>query len=434
MVLFATGNVVLAERIGRRLWGPAAGLAAAALIACDPVHVTWSQVVRSDGMACLFMLLCIDAAISWLRSGSWRAVARGALFLALAIACKWPFGLAALAFAGAGAWRWRQGLDRGQTVLGRLAGFVALAGVMLPAIAPYLLIEHATVMHDLGGEAQTRHLGATGGSGWWNLRWYLGGPVRDGLGLAGLGLMLVGIVDTVRRRQEAAAVLLPPFIVFLSVLCFQALVWERWTMPLLVIGAILGGGGFSAILRALPANQGRVRKTGVAVCALLALVPLADASLARSRARMNDTRALASRWATSHIPAGSTVMIEHFAFDIYPRPWRVLFPLGEAGCVDAKALLHGKTSYSPIAAGRNGRANVDYGTMNAAKRPSCQADFAILSQYDRYAAERARFPAEFAAYRQLISQGTIVASFAPVPGENAGPELRIVHFKPVRRQ
>lgn len=82
------------------------------------------------------------------------------------------------------------------------------------------------------------------------------------------------------------------------------------------------------------------------------LLPLASQSIGDGRARMNDTRQQATRWAVRNVPSGSSVIIEHFAFDIVDAPWRILFPMGDAGCVDAKAMLQGKISYSLVEASR----------------------------------------------------------------------------------
>ena len=77
-------------------------------------------------------------------------------------------------------------------------------------------------------------------------------------------------------------------------------------------------------------------------------------------------------------------MIEHFAFDLLPGPWKFYFPLGELGCVDANAWLHGKVAYARIDAARAGRSNVDYGTLAPGTAATCRTDYAILTQYDRY--------------------------------------------------
>jgi hypothetical protein len=197
-------------------------------------------------------------------------------------------------------------------------------------------------------------------------------------------------------------------------------------MPML---AIAGAAALMALGRLLARHL--PRPLACAATALVLAIALLQPTLrawADARARLNDTRQLASAWARAHVPADSTILVEHFAFDLEPDPWRFLFPLGDVGCIDARALLHGKVQMTAIEAGRNGRSNIDYGTVAAAKRSTCRADYAILTQYDRYAAEAATFPAEYAAYRDLIAQGQIVATFKPEYGKVGGPIVRIVHL------
>lgn len=123
-------------------------------------------------------------------------------------------------------------------------------------------------------------------------------------------------------------------------------------------------------------------------------------------------------------------MVEHFAFDLVSQPWTVTFPMGDAGCIDAKALLDGKTDYRMIEAARGNRSNVDYGTMAAARRESCKADYMILMEMERYRNERERFPAQYAAYAALLNDMDVQVVFRPQPGKRAGPVMIVLAAKP----
>jgi len=287
------------------------------------------------------------------------------------------------------------------------------------------VLDHTTVVRNLHGEAQMHHLGATGGSPWWNLGWYLRGPLADALGWAGLMLAGAGLMVALGRGDRRAAWLLVPVVLGMGlVICGQRLVWDRWVLPLVPLLAVLAGAAVVALAGRVPRHGRAV----VALCLLAMAVPMAAQDVTQARGRLNDTRQHASAWAAAHVPAGSTVLIEHFAFDLYPQPWRVLFPLGDAGCVDVRALLKGQMGYGVIDKARGTRANVDFGTMDHARDGTCRADYAILTQYDRYAAEQRDFPQEYEAYRRLLARGTVVASFAPQRGISAGPVVRIVRF------
>lgn len=429
MVLFSVGAIYLTWRLAREFLGTRGGLLAAALLAISPVFVTWSQIIRSDVMACFFMLLAMLAARRIAESGRWRDHVLAALWVGAAMATKWPYVLSALAVIGVTALRLLEGTDRRRTLLQFLV-FGGLSFCFLFLISPYLLIDHVTAYRNVLGEAQPRHLGATGGTPWANALWYLSGPIASGLGLVGLALAAWGM-GILARNREALAIICTVTLGFFVVLCLQHIVWERWVialMPPLAIAAAAAMGQLLAQFE-LRLRSSRLGALGFLLLTLATFVPLALQARADTRARLNDTRQLASRWAHDHVPAGSTVLVEHFGFEMLPEPWELKFPFGDIGCVNVRDYLHGKVQLSTVEHGRGARSNVDYGTVAPAKRASCRTDFAILTQADRYAAERAVFPEEDAAYRELMARGTLVKTFAPQAGQIGGPTVRIVQFR-----
>lgn len=429
MTLFALGTLILTYRLATRLAGRRTGLIAAAMLSISPVHVTYSQIIRSDMMACFFLLLVLLSALDIAERDRRRDYVLAALWLGLAITTKWPFALAALAVGGAVMLLRNEGRLEWRSALLRLVAFGAMGAAFVFILSPYLLLDYPTVVRNLTGEGQAHHLGSTGGTFGQNALWYLTGPLLTGLSVIGLVLVPVGTFVLWQNRR-ARALLIPVALGFFLVLSMQSMVWERWGLPLLPLCAIAAAAGLCTITDGL---TGHWRSTLAGVLLAAIAIPLLLRTNADARERLNDTRQIAARWAKVHIPAGSSVLIEHFAFDLLPQPWHFLFPLGDAGCVDAVAMLHGKVSYAPIDKARGTRSNVDYGTMAPARRDSCKADFAILTQYDRYFRERSRFPAEYAAYRDLIAKGRIVAEIRPEPGRAGGRVVTIVAFGPARR-
>lgn len=428
MALFAVAVIYLTYRLARTLFDRSTALVAAVLLAVNPVHIAWSQVIRSDMMACLFMLLCMLSAVRIARENQWRDHVLASLWLGLAIATKWPFALTGSAVAGAMLLRFIDYPQERRTAALRMVGFGAMSLCFLLLASPYIVLDQATLMSNLRGEAQLKHVGSSGGTTIENAWWYVSGPLLSGLGLAGLIVSGAGCILMARRRL-AIAVIAPVALIFFILICPQNLVWERWVLPLFPLLSIAAAFALVFAARYLAGRLPRYLFRTIAVAALATLVlPLLLAADLQAQARINDTRQQASRWAKRMIPAGSTVLIEHFAFDLVPQPWNFVFPMGDLGCVDAKAMLQGKIRYSQIDQARNGRSNVDYGTLPPDRRGTCTADYAILTQYDRYADERADFPVEYQSYRQLLAQGAVVATFAPALGRAAGPTVRIVRF------
>lgn len=429
MAVFALVMIWQVWRLGRNLGGPLAGLLAALLLALSPVHITYSQIIRSDMVGTVFMLMTISAALRIARDGKAADYGWAALGLALAVASKWPFAIAGIAVAGAVCVRIRDGHSL-RTEWRKFAGFLLLAPLLLLAISPYLLLDYETVLHNLSGEARTQHLGATGGGFLDNGWWYLRGPLINGLGVAGLVLAGVGVALMARHRT-IGWILMPVLIGQVLIICLPNLRWERWILPMLPILALAAGFAGAAIMRAVrerwPSRGAERIAAGLLIAAPLLLLP---AAWINAEARTHDTRQAATRWAAKHVPPGSVVLVEHFAFDLVSQPWTVVFPMGAAGCINAKALLDGKTDYRTIEAARGNRSNIDYGTVEPALRDGCKADYMILMEMERYHNERQRFPAQNAAYQALLGSMEVKAVFRPEPGKRSGPVMMVLAARP----
>ena len=430
ILAFGLLNIALTYRLGKRLFGPLAGLCAAAILAIAPLHIAYSQMIRSDMMACAFMLLAIlQAQQVAIGGGSLKGYVKAGLWTGVAIATKWPFALSILAACGVAVLRWRMG-DGGlrQLAIRVLAcGLAALAALVF--LSPYLLLDWPTVVNNLNGEARPFHLGATGGSFAWNAWWY-GGTLYGSFGPVGLALAAAGCWLLVRNR-EARFVLLPVLAAFAVLLCGQKLIWARWILPVLPFLAIAAGAALVSTGEYLASRGwGRAALPAAAGLAALTAIPLVLWSLADGRERMNDTRQQASRWLVAHAKPGKTVLVEHFGFDLLHAPYRFRWPVGDAGCIDPLALIRDKASYQSIEKMRGSRSNVDFGTVAADKLDSCRADYAILTQYDRYRAEKQRFPSEYANYQRLIDNGETLAVFRPERGVSGGWVVRVLRLTP----
>lgn len=428
IVLIAVVGIALAYRLATRLFDRPTGLVTAAILAVSPVHITYSQLVRSDMMATVFMLAAMLGALAYARHGSIRALIATGFCVALAITTKWPFAVAFLSLAGAVVLRWRDGLESGRRTFMLLAAAAAGTMAAMVLISPFLIIEWNTVVANLYGEVQPHHLGATGGSLIDNALWYVREPFVRAFGITGLTLAVIGAVFAVRSREFVAVALVTGIAMFVLA-SSQNIVWERWilaTVPLLAILAALG------LLRvaALASTQLKLPAVPFAAGALMAatLVPLLFAALADGRERMNDTRLMASAWLRANAAPGSTIFVEHFAFDLVESKFDFVFPLGILGCQDVRGLLNGRIDNSLIASARGGRSNIDYGTVVPERIDTCRADYAVLSQYARYAVEKERFPGEWSQYSDLIARGEKVAEFRPERGVAGGWPVVILRF------
>ena len=412
--------------VAKRLFNERVGLAAAALLAINPLHVKYSQIIRTDVHATVFMLLCVLFSIAIARRGRLRDYLIAAIFVGLACATKWPAATIAVCLMGACVHRSREHPQEARQQIKYLAAAGITSILSLLICSPYILLDYPTVLANLGDEAQAQHLGATGGSFASNIGWYGAQLGASATGAVGLLLALVGIGLAAFRSRIALATIIPASAIFFIVICCQSMVWVRWMVPLLPVVSIFIAVALAAVAGWLTRALGR-RSAMIATAAVGAVLaaPMAVALRANAIERDHDTRAMASEWARRHVPPGSTILIEHLAFDLLREPWRLLLPAGRVGCIDAARELNGKVSFSTIGQWRDGRSVIDVGTMDPSTFATCRADFAILSHYDRYKAEEAAFPRELGNYAGVMRGSVLLETFAPKRGEVGGPLIRI---------
>lgn len=414
MALLGVASVWLAWRLGARCAGNGVGLIAALLLAVSPLHVDLSQVIRTDMLATVLMSLALLRALSAARDGSLAAHGWAGVFAGLACATKWPAMLVLVAPASAAIFQARRDRRR----LSLLLVAPAAAAATLVIASPYLVLDWPQVLRDLSGEARPVHLGATGGGFWPNLIWYVSHPLARSFGWPGVAAMAFGAVHLCRRDRAAAVVLLPFALVFLVVLAAQALVWERWLVPLLPIAAVLAAIGIAEAARLLPWPDDRGAATAILALSLAGWT--LPATLDRQSYRAHDPRQAATAWVRRHVPAGRTLLVEHAAFDLLAYKGRILFPLGADGCVDARTLLAGRPTYRKAQVKRMGRPIVDLGHIDLAKVSSCRADYYVLSNHGRYQAEASAFAAELQVYRTVLANTCSAAIFThPDPDKSA---------------
>ena len=424
-------TIVLTYVISRRLFDSRVALVAALLLAIDPLHIRYSQIIRTDMQATIFVLLEILSAISILKYGRRRDYVVAAIVLGFACATKWPAAACSVAVGAVAAMRLYRGLDALEAALGKLALYAICAVGALFVASPYLFLDVPTVIANLHGEERPFHLGATGYGLFGNMGWYVGGPLVFAFGFAGLLLGAVGCWIGSRRSTAFGVTVLPVAALFFVMISAQALVWERWLIPMLPVLSMAAAVALVTLLREAAGRfSGMWRIAVQTTIIMMVCVPVLLNARAASAERASDTRLLATHWALTHIPSGSTVTIEHGAFDILGQPWHILFPMGDRGCISVRAALGGQIKYSSVDNARAGKPVVDIGTVDPAQLTSCHSDWAITVNWDRYRAEPEHFTAELENYRRLTAGGRIAATFRPWPGHIGGPVVRVVRLAP----
>ena len=426
MALLGVASIWLTYVVGRRLHGTATGLIAAALLAVNALHIAWSQVIRTDIHASVFMLVVLFLSIRIVENGKWKDYILAGIVTGFAIATKWPAASIVAAIVGAFAYRcrmqsnWRQ--ESGKLAI---AGIATLVGLFLAS--PFIFLDWQTVLANVAGEARPIHLGHTGGGFASNLASYLRYQVAGSMGWVGLLFVLAGVIVSGVRAPAARWTVIPATAAFLILICAQNLIWSRWLLPAMPMFCIFAGVAVVALSNMLARRVGSRAARPILIGAVgLVAIPSVLGAYDQSVERSNDTREQVARWAIANIPPGSTIVLEHLALKLRHHQWTILFPIGDAGCIDGVKLLSTGVRYEDVQRLRNGSPIVDLGHVPPHRRPSCRADFAILTYYDLYKTEAAMFPDQVANYEALLAGGRTVALFRPYPGRADGPIVRVV--------
>lgn len=427
MAIFGVSCVWLTFVLGRRLFGSVAGLIGAALLAVNSLHILWSQVIRTDVMASLFMLASLIFSARASEDGKTKDYVLAGAFIGVAAATKWPSAIVMVGLAGAAVRRIRSPSGQTRIEVHKLAAALAVSLLALFVSSPYIFIDWQTVLANVSGEIAPRHLGQTGAGFFQNLAWYVFVQAGDSMGTLALVLVLAGSVVAAMRFPIARWTLLPVAAAFLILIAGQSMIWSRWLVPELPLFCILAA---LAITKIGEIISQLFRWTnphlGVGLLALVAAIPSIASARDRIAERRTDTRSVAAAWAVAHLPRRSTVLLEHLELRLRTQPWHFLFPIGEAGCVDAIKAIQGGMTYEQVQQMRRGSPIVDLGNVDPKKLHSCRADFAIVTYYDEYLKERTDFPNQVANYRRLFEGGRTVALFRPSKGKVGGPVVRIV--------
>ena len=427
MVLFGVGCILLTFLIGRALFGSRTGLVAAFLLAVNPLHIVWSQVIRTDVMASFFTLVSLLFAIRVAKAGRLRGYVWAGLFIGIAMATKWPSATGFIAIAGGTLAYLRSEPNDLRRQLCFLAAALAAIIVGLFISSPFIFIDWQTVLSNLGGEVKTGHLGHTSLGHLANLDYYVVQQIGGSMGLVGLGLAAFGMGLSSARHRVAAWILIPVTFVTLALICSQAVIWSRWVIPVLPFACLFAALAVTTIVALIGRRFPRADHWGAAMLlSFVAATPSLAGTWDGMKERRNDTRDQAATWAIAHIPPGSSLVVEHMALGLRQQPWHIKFPMGSAGCVDAVNLLKTNVRYEDVQKNRRQSQIVDLGNIAPDKAASCRSDFAMLVYYDLYLAEAAKYPIEIDTYRQILAGSRTVALFRPANGIASGPIVRIL--------
>ena len=302
-------TVLVIFRVGLRLFGQTAALAAAALLSLAFLHVRDSHFGVTDVPMSFLVVVAFLFIVRLSQSGQTRDLIAAGVFAGLATSTKYNAALIALPAVlviATGAVpapdEWRERLRR-----------AALFGTMMTAAflltSPYTLLDYREFLEDFMFES--RHLrmghGVDLGLGW---RHHLVSTLRYGVGMP---ILLSGIAGFLlllwRDPRKGLLVAVFPFSYYL-VLGSGRTVFARYMMPVIPFLCLAAGYAVTEAASWLAARAGRPRLAPLIAAAGVIVVvwPSAQSVIAFDQLiSIDDNRLIARRWVERHIPKDATM-------------------------------------------------------------------------------------------------------------------------------
>ena len=309
--VFGTLTVPAVYLFGRRLYGPAVGLAAALFLAVAPLAVRDAHYVKLDVPVALFAALA-HGALAVIVADRARAARRASwlvagFFAGLAISTQYDAALLAVpVVAVACADRRRSGSWTTSLGLLLLAGAATLAGFV--AGSPFFFFEPGIVIRDF---TELRHVDidrAVGSGLFSSLGPYSRLLFFEAVG-APVAFLAVGGAAVALVRDWRRGLLLAAFpIGFLAFVAntFPASRYLNVILPCVVVAGAYGAWELARLVR-------RSAPAMVAVSVLAAMPALAGSVAWDRFFGMDDTRTLAAAFIEREVPAGATILVQPYS-------------------------------------------------------------------------------------------------------------------------
>jgi 4-amino-4-deoxy-L-arabinose transferase-like glycosyltransferase len=403
-------TIVVTFLIGRRLIGPAAGVAAATFVGASSLHVLNSFTITVDTPMALWstLTLLMAARIATGNRGLIDYILAG-LFAGLAVGSKYTAVLCVVPILLGHFFGWD---GPGSRAGRRLLIALAIVPVAFLVTTPFALLDFPAFRDAIASESRHYRGGHFGfeAAGSTSIFLYATALVEEGLGPVGAGFALVGLGWFAGGRVRHA-LLLASFPLFLVFFVGQYKVFFARNVVAAVPGlAVLSGAGVSVLLASLDSawrSRGPVlppaRILAGASAALLFLVGIwQQVGLARESIRvltLPDSRWIGLQWIDANIPAGTVICRER-----YTPPVQNLGRQYQVTNLGFFALTKA-----------NARAKID----------GC--DYVILSSFnfDRFFIDRDQYPEESEAYESFFSTRRLVHEFKPDNVGVGGPRVLI---------
>lgn len=333
---FDTGSIVICFLIGRRVYGLAAGLLAAALYAGSVLAIQQAHFYVVDPIMTFFILVSLFFCLRRAASDSLVDSVLAGLFFGLAMATKVSAAPLALALVVAHV-RWRTVIDdrhpasalpRAERTLtvagGALALTLLVAGVAFLISEPYAVLDWPQFSHDIIEQSSVARGGAdypytrqyahtTPYLYWlWGLVTWQLGPL---LGVGGLVGLVWQLLRQIRRPRVEELYLLAWWLPYFAITGSFYAKFPRYMLPIVPFLCVAGAG----LALTLLASQTAWKRWLVGAIAGVTVLTSALYSVAYDHIyAVTNTRVAATQWIYANIPTvvnGKTTVITHESWD-----------------------------------------------------------------------------------------------------------------------
>ncbi len=295
-------------RLGTRLFGRVAGVAAALMLAVAPLAVRDAHYVKHDvPVTWLIVLTCASLAASDARPRLRQRLLWPSALAGLAVSTHYYAVFLVVPLVVSALWPcdsqpWRARLDA------LVFSGLTVAGTFL-LTSPFIAIDPLTAIRDVVANREIVVDRATTTAGLFgSMPFYLSWLVRDGAGVMTTALAIGGVIVAWRRRARETATLLAFPVTFLLFIA-NTVPASRYLNAFVPFVAVLAGGAVAWVAE----RRGRSRHAAWIVLTL-ALVEGAQASVRGDLFfRQTDTRTLALEWIERTIPHDTSILVQPYS-------------------------------------------------------------------------------------------------------------------------
>ncbi|MDZ7343611.1 MAG: glycosyltransferase family 39 protein [candidate division KSB1 bacterium] len=416
-VVAGTLSVVILGLLGRRLINERVGLAAALLLAVNPMMIEHAKYIRVDVLGTLFVILAVFWGLKFWDEQRRKDAVFCSIAVGLAAATKYPFatvGVVLLVLTFFLKTAPARNVSDQLTPWKFLIGNCLIALFAFFCVTPFFFFDFQKAWQDIVHEARGTHLAHQSLPLWPNYWWYISRALPETLGVPLLmGAAFGGLITLRHFVKRKMLIWVFPALLF-AVIGAARLRWSHWLIPVLpflcLYAAIavdyLGNLFFSARAESTPRRNAMIGSlVYIALVASFIFYPLTNGVAVSRRFSLPDTRQLCTEWIKTNIPEGKFAQ-DFYTFQPYPRYayWRGEFQFQKYTIVQDFSIAH--------------RPLEEY-------RAQGMTHLIVSSwQYNRYFAEAEQYPREVQFYRALMAQPPL-KEFDFSNGVVTGPRIKI---------